>query len=164
MQLLPRVIGLWRGRLLWTIHIRWRGLRTAVWTALSYFVENCSVTAKLHPERRNQFRSMSHLVSENKSIYFLIRFAQTKITLFIFVNNWVIREIESFLRVELCYRVTKSMGEYHVKFFESDSRLSSIYPSFALSDFHLPCRFKSLSDTPLYAASEAPPDRKLCSP
>ena len=115
-------------------------------------------------ERRNQFRSMSHLVSENKSIYFLIRFAQTKITLFIFVNNWVIREIESFLRVELCYRVTKSMGEYHVKFFESDSRLSSIYPSFALSDFHLPCRFKSLSDTPLYAASEAPPDRKLCSP
>ena len=107
---------------------------------------------------------MSHLVSENKSIYFLIRFAQTKITLFIFVNNWVIREIESFLRVELCYRVTKSMGEYHVKFFESDSRLSSIYPSFALSDFHLPCRFKSLSDTPLYAASEAPPDRKLCSP
>ena len=105
---------------------------------------------------------MSHLVSENKSIYFLIRFAQTEITLFIFVNNWVIKEI--FLPLEPCSRVTKSMGECHVQFFESDSRLSSIYPSFALSDFHLPCRFKSLSDTPLYMASEAPPDRKLCSP
>ena len=108
MQLLPRVIGLWRGRLLWTIHIRWRGLRTAVWKALSYFVENCSVTAKLHPERRKQFRSMSHLVSENKSIYFLIRFAQTKITLFIFWNNWVIKENESFLLVEPRSRVPKS--------------------------------------------------------
>ena len=60
------------------------------------------------------------------------------------------------------------MGEYHVKCFESDnndSRLSSIYPSFALSDFHLPYRFESLSaDTPLYAASEVPPDPKRCSP
>ena len=33
-------------------------------------------------------------------IYFLIRFAQTKITIFIFVNNWVIRKNESFLQVE----------------------------------------------------------------
>ena len=60
------------------------------------------------------------------------------------------------------------MDEYHVvKFFETDnndSRLSSMYPSFALSDFHLQCRLKSLSETPLNAASEAPPDRKLCSP
>ena len=60
------------------------------------------------------------------------------------------------------------MGEYHVKCFESDnndSRLSSIYPSFALSDFHLPYRFESLSaDTPLYTASEVPPDPKRCSP
>ena len=45
MQLLPRVFDLWRGRLLWTIHISWRGLRTTVWRALSYFDENCSVTA-----------------------------------------------------------------------------------------------------------------------
>ena len=36
--------------------------------------------------------------------YFLIRFAQTKITLFIFVNKWVIRENESFLLVEPCSR------------------------------------------------------------
>ena len=59
------------------------------------------------------------------------------------------------------------MGEYHVKFLETDnndSRLSLIYPSLALSDFHLPCHFESLSDTPLCAASEAPPDRELCSP
>ena len=60
------------------------------------------------------------------------------------------------------------MDEYHVvNFFEtdnSDSRLSWIYHSFALSEFHLPCRLKSLSDTPLYAAGGAPPDRKLCSP
>ena len=175
MQLLPRVIGLWRGRLLWTIHIRWRGLRTAVWKALSYFVENCSVTAKLHPERRKQFRSMSHLVSENKSIYFLTCFAQMKITLFIFVNKWVIWENESFLLVELCSHVPKSRGDgevscFFVSFFfflrltNDYSRLSSIYPSLALSDFHLPCRFESPSDTPLYAVSEAPPDCKLCSP
>ena len=38
--------------------------------------------------------------------YFVIPFAQTKITLFIFVNNWVIRENESFLIVEPCPRVT----------------------------------------------------------
>ena len=38
--------------------------------------------------------------------YFLIRFAQTKITLFIFANNWVIRESESFLLVDPCSRVT----------------------------------------------------------
>ena len=38
--------------------------------------------------------------------YFLIRFAQTKITLFIFWNNWVIKENEYFLLVEPCSRVT----------------------------------------------------------
>ena len=32
--------------------------------------------------------------------YFLVRSTQTKITLFIFVNNWVIRKNESFLLVE----------------------------------------------------------------
>ena len=44
MQLLSRVFGLWRGRLFWTIPITWRGLKS-VWRALSYFFENCSVTA-----------------------------------------------------------------------------------------------------------------------
>ena len=61
-----------------------------------------------------------------------------------------------------------AMDESHVaRFFvtdNSDSRLSWILPSFDLSDFHLQCRLKSLSDTPLYASSEAPPNRKLCSP
>ena len=38
--------------------------------------------------------------------YFLIRFAQTKITLFIFWNNWVIKESKSFLLVEPSSRVT----------------------------------------------------------
>ena len=38
--------------------------------------------------------------------YFLIRFAQTKITLFIFANNWVIRENKSFMLVEPCSHVT----------------------------------------------------------
>ena len=38
--------------------------------------------------------------------YFIIRLAQTKITLFIFVNNWVMRGKESFLLVELCSHVT----------------------------------------------------------
>ena len=60
------------------------------------------------------------------------------------------------------------MDEYHVaKFFEndnSDSRLSSVNPCFALSNFHIPCHLKSLSNTPFYAANDVPPDRKLCSP
>ena len=77
---------------------------------------------------------MSHLVSENKSIYVLIRFSQTKITLFIFVNNRVIRENESFLLIEPCSRVPKSRGNEEVscQIFETDnndSRLSSIYPN-----------------------------------
>ena len=33
---------------LWKIHITWRGLRITVWRALSYFVENWSVTAERH--------------------------------------------------------------------------------------------------------------------
>ena len=40
------------------------------------------------------------------NLYFVICFAQTKITLFIFVNNWVIRENERFLLVERSSRVT----------------------------------------------------------
>ena len=40
------------------------------------------------------------------NLYFIICFAQTKITLFIFVNNWVIRENESFLLVEPLSHVT----------------------------------------------------------
>ena len=45
-----------------------------------------------------------------KYFYFLIRFAQTKITLFIFVSNWVIRENESFLLVEPCSRSNMLRG------------------------------------------------------
>ena len=41
-------------------------------------------------------------------IYFLSRFAQTKITLFIFWNSWVIKENEGFLLVEPCSRVPKN--------------------------------------------------------
>ena len=73
-----------------------------------------------------------HFVSENKSINFLICFAQTKITLFIFVYNWVIRENKSFLIVEPFSRVPKSRGNEGVSclIFEADnndSRLFSIY-------------------------------------
>ena len=39
-------------------------------------------------KRPSQLRSISH-ISEHKSIYFLIRFAQMKATLFIFFNTWV---------------------------------------------------------------------------
>ena len=48
------------------------------------------------------------IIKETKEtvFYFPICFAQTKITFFIFVNNWVIRENESFLIVEPCFRVT----------------------------------------------------------
>ena len=42
----------------------------------------------------------------HNTIYFLIGYAQMKVTLFIFVNNWVIRENKSFLILELCSRVT----------------------------------------------------------
>ena len=65
------------------------GERLAIfWKLLSY-----SFTALA---RWSHFWSISQLVSENKLIYFLIRFAQTKITLFIFVNNWVIRRKRKF--------------------------------------------------------------------
>ena len=39
-------------------------------------------------------------IEGNLHPYFLIRFTQTKITLFIFVNNWVIRKTERFLLVD----------------------------------------------------------------
>ena len=39
-------------------------------------------------KRLSQLRSISH-ISEHKSIYFLIHFAQMKATLFIFFNTWV---------------------------------------------------------------------------
>ena len=45
LQLLRRVFGLWTGRLLWAINQVQGELRTAIWRALSYFVENCSLTA-----------------------------------------------------------------------------------------------------------------------
>ena len=51
------------------------------------------------------FSSLTYIRSQY--CYFLIRFAQTKTTLFIFVNNWVIREKESFLIVEPCSRVKR---------------------------------------------------------
>ena len=51
-----------------------------------------------------------------KMTYFLIRFAQMKITLFIFRNNCVIKENESFLLVEPCVRVTCCM-EIKLKYF-----------------------------------------------
>ena len=48
--------------------------------------------------------------------YFLTHFAQTKTTLFIFWNNWVIKENESFLLVEPCSRVTCCV-EIQLKYF-----------------------------------------------
>ena len=50
----------------------------------------------------------------NNSSYFLIRFAQTKITLFIFVKNWVVRENESFLIVEPCSRLSRAVFSCNV--------------------------------------------------
>ena len=46
------------------------------------------------------------LLVKPRRICTIIHFAQTKITLFIFVNNGVIRENKSFLIVEPCSRVT----------------------------------------------------------
>ena len=44
------------------------------------------------------FDVINEIDKPNRSgLYFLIRFAQTKITLFIFWNNWVIKENERFL-------------------------------------------------------------------
>ena len=57
------------------------------------------LTLFFHEQERSSLRRFS-------THYFLIRFAQTKITLFIFWNNWVIKENESFLLVEPCSRVT----------------------------------------------------------
>ena len=85
---------------------------------MRYCYDDLNLYSMMISQRRSQFWSMSHVVYENKSIYFLIRFAQTKITLFIFVNNWIIRENESFLIVEPCSRVPNSRGngEHHDKF------------------------------------------------
>ena len=46
MQLLQRVFGLGTGRLLRTIHLVQGELRTTIWKALSYFVENYLVAVK----------------------------------------------------------------------------------------------------------------------
>ena len=75
-------------------------------------------------------------MEKNQCGYFLICFAQTKITLFIFFDNWVIKKNENFLLVEPCSGVPKSRGNFLAdfdvaKFFgtdNSDSRLSLVYP------------------------------------
>ena len=59
--------------------------------------------------------------------YFLIRFVQTKITLFIFVNKWVIRENESFLLVEPCSRVTCCVETKLQYFFRKYIFICTIY-------------------------------------
>ena len=66
---------------------------------------SCSLTTI---EKQSQFRRRHHLISEYKIIYFLIRLVQTKISLFIFSKNLVIRENECFLLVEPCSRVLNS--------------------------------------------------------
>ena len=55
-----------------------------------------------------RFLGFSFFIQTNDLIetYSLIRFAKTKVTLLIFVNNCVIRENVSFLLVEPCSRVT----------------------------------------------------------
>ena len=56
----------------------------------------------IHKKQRPNFYGVEVTTSNS---YFLIRSAQTKVTSFIFVNNWVIRESDSFLLVEPCSRV-----------------------------------------------------------
>ena len=57
--------------------------------------------------------------------YFLIRFSQMKI--FIFVNSWVIRENESFLLVEPCSRVTSCVEIKLQNFFRKYIFVCTIY-------------------------------------
>ena len=71
------------------------------------------IPSKKACERNPRGKYQKKLICENNldkkaalSHYFLIHFPQTKITLFIFVNNWVIRENKSFLTVEPYSRVT----------------------------------------------------------
>ena len=59
--------------------------------------------------------------------HFLICFAQTKITLFILVNNWVRRENESFLLVEPCSRVTCCIEKKLRYFFRKYIFICTIY-------------------------------------
>ena len=67
--------------------------------------------------------------------YFLIRFTQMKKTLFIFWNNWVIKENESFLLVEPCSRVPKSGGDGWVsrKIFEADNNVTRLFSTYSNS-------------------------------
>ena len=46
----------------------------------------------------------------------------------------------------------------------SGSKLSSIYPLFTFSDFHLLCLLNKRSFTPLFAANITPPEKRLCKP
>ena len=68
------------------------------------------------------FDVINEIDKPNRSgLYFLIRFAQTKITLFIFWNNWVIKENDSFLLVEPCSRVA-----YNISFVNISLSVQSI--------------------------------------
>ena len=69
---------------------------------------------------------MSHLVSKNKSIYFLILLAQTKITLFIFCKQ-LGNKGKLFLLVEPCSRIPKNRGNGEWGIFDI-SEFSRILP------------------------------------
>ena len=66
------------------------------------------------------------VIFQIEGCYFLIRDAQTKITLLIFWNNWVIKENEIFLLVEPCSRVT-SCVEIKLQYFFRKYILVSAY-------------------------------------
>ena len=66
------------------------------------------MTQRIVSLREIRLDCITNCLTDNSS-YFLIRVAQTKITLFIFVNNWVIRENESFLIVEPCSRLSRAV-------------------------------------------------------
>ena len=88
-----------------------------------------------------------------KKYYLLIRFPQTKITLLIFFNNRVRQKSKPFL-LSKPYSILDNFNA--VKSFDNLSKLSLIYPSFALFDIFFQCRVKNLPETSLKTGNEAP--------
>ena len=63
---------------------------------------------KIGLKQINKLRARHYWTSTTN--YFLIRFAETKITYFIFVNNWVIREKQKFSASRVVFSCNKLRG------------------------------------------------------
>ena len=87
-----------------------------------------------------------------------------------YTTNMISLEVVAATSADYCFsdhlniRVPKIGQSYKPSWLDTCSLFSiesSMYPSFAVSDFHLPWRLNNLSGIPALAALVAPPARKL---